>query len=585
MRTGRTLKYLTSIALAVAVVGAVAVGMGVLAGGVAGQASGPSQAPDLQLVDNFRQNEIGNEPAVLVDFTFDEAVERMSSGGNFELVPIDGSEVVDGQNIASNNEANTVTVAFPTSVSQEDIARGIVQPSTVKVAGEGGETSNPLQTADVSNDGNSADPDLVNVTVNETTNSLVYAFDEPVSVNSDGGFQVYAENTSQYDGSVATDSLATPRLVNVTVDGIDVSAAVGASVTQGTVSNQTDSERTNSPDEVEVSNESAPEFSRCGNGGTTDMGDGGSADGPTQAPDLVGIDNFTYRQNPEDTNCQTLVEFDFDEPVNVQGGAGNFQMVPNDSRNFQNQVFDGNNEIIGPTNDTTSLTVPFDGRIDPATVVRGFVDPNTVRVAGEGDETANPKQAVAFNNDGNSANPDLVSVARAGENELRFTFDEEISEIGSTGSFKFYYSNATVRNSMDATITDNASVVSVEYAPKFNAGSGAVGASVANGAVIGTDTDREDGDVNQFDEETLENGTGPGPVGDFENPPTDTDGDGQYEDVNGDGQLTQADAQALYDSLGSSTVQNNVDAFDFNGDGSVTQADAQALYNEWSTAN
>ncbi|MGQ5517537.1 dockerin type I domain-containing protein [Halococcus saccharolyticus] len=798
------------------VIGAVAVGMGVLAGGVAGQASGPTQAPDLQSVDNFTNGTAGDENYTFADFTFDQPVEGADSAGNFELVPIDGSGVVDGQNIVDGNATRTITVAFPTSVSQGDIARGIVQPSTVRVAGEGDETTNPLQTADVSNDGNSVDPDLVNVTVNETTNSLVYAFDEPVSANSDGGFQVYAENTTQYDGNVATDSLATPRLVNVSFDSIDVSAAVGASVTQGTVSNQTDSDRTNSPDEVVVSNESAPEFSRCGDGGTTDMGDGGNADGPTQAPDLVGIDNFTYREKPGAESCQTLVEFDFDEPVDTQGGPGNFQLVTLDST-----IEDGNGEIVGSREDTTSLTVPFPGRIDPDTIARGFVDANTVQRLGEGDVTLNPKQAAAINDDGTTATPDIVSITEsdAPGNALLFEFDEEISEVGDTSGFNFYDANGTETDAQEVATTDDPRVLSVAFEPTDPV-STAVGGSADANAATGTDTAREDGDknkpdealvtagndtceseplgpagegptrapdlesvsgfctgniashsgqetfvnftfdepidvvgdagnvqlvrtdggeifdgvkivagndtrqltvafdddanesivargfvdantvkrvgasdatnnplqaaavsndgnstrpdlvsvtvneseenaldfrfdepigergdtsgfnyydengtevasnrlaltedpqvvivrfepaenpvsdavggsiesnavsgedgeTNQPDEVAVENGTatGPGPVGDFENPSTDTDGDGQYEDVNGDGQLTQADAQALYDSLDSSTVQNNVDAFDFNGDGSVTQADAQALYDEWSTAN
>ncbi|WP_256685740.1 dockerin type I domain-containing protein [Halococcus qingdaonensis] len=73
----------------------------------------------------------------------------------------------------------------------------------------------------------------------------------------------------------------------------------------------------------------------------------------------------------------------------------------------------------------------------------------------------------------------------------------------------------------------------------------------------------------------------PEPVGEFENPPQDLDEDGKYEDVDGDGELTKADAQALYDNLDDPAVKNNPDAFDFNGEGKVTQADAQALYAKW----
>jgi len=68
------------------------------------------------------------------------------------------------------------------------------------------------------------------------------------------------------------------------------------------------------------------------------------------------------------------------------------------------------------------------------------------------------------------------------------------------------------------------------------------------------------------------------PIGDFENPPTDPDGDGLYEDVNGDGDVNVGDAQAIFSNSDDPVVQNNVDAFDYNGDGSVNVGDAQALF-------
>jgi hypothetical protein len=72
--------------------------------------------------------------------------------------------------------------------------------------------------------------------------------------------------------------------------------------------------------------------------------------------------------------------------------------------------------------------------------------------------------------------------------------------------------------------------------------------------------------------------TGPGPVGDFDDAPTDPDGDGKYEDVNGDGNVDVLDAQAIFANSQDSEVQNNVAAFDFNDDGSVNVLDAQALF-------
>jgi hypothetical protein len=71
---------------------------------------------------------------------------------------------------------------------------------------------------------------------------------------------------------------------------------------------------------------------------------------------------------------------------------------------------------------------------------------------------------------------------------------------------------------------------------------------------------------------------GPGPVGGFENAPTDPDGDGKYEDVNGDGSVDVGDAQAIFSNAQDPVVQNNVAAFDYNGDGSVDVGDAQALF-------
>jgi PKD repeat protein len=74
--------------------------------------------------------------------------------------------------------------------------------------------------------------------------------------------------------------------------------------------------------------------------------------------------------------------------------------------------------------------------------------------------------------------------------------------------------------------------------------------------------------------------SGPPPVGDFENPPTDPDGDGLYEDINGDGTFDTVDVQALFANLDDPVVQNNPDAFDFNGDGEVDVVDVQRLFNE-----
>jgi PKD repeat protein len=69
-------------------------------------------------------------------------------------------------------------------------------------------------------------------------------------------------------------------------------------------------------------------------------------------------------------------------------------------------------------------------------------------------------------------------------------------------------------------------------------------------------------------------------VGGFSSPVTDADEDGQYEDINGDGNFNIVDVQALFANLDDDAVQNNPDKFDFNNDGVVNIVDVQALFFE-----
>lgn len=60
----------------------------------------------------------------------------------------------------------------------------------------------------------------------------------------------------------------------------------------------------------------------------------------------------------------------------------------------------------------------------------------------------------------------------------------------------------------------------------------------------------------------------------------DPDGDGRYEDVNGDGQTDVFDAITYYNNRNSDTIRNNTVQFDFDGDGTAgTVFDAIELYN------
>jgi PKD repeat protein len=74
--------------------------------------------------------------------------------------------------------------------------------------------------------------------------------------------------------------------------------------------------------------------------------------------------------------------------------------------------------------------------------------------------------------------------------------------------------------------------------------------------------------------------TGPASVGSSSASPQDPDGDGLYEDVNGNGRVDYDDVVTLFNNLENSNVKSNARAFDFNGNEQLDYADLVALYEE-----
>ena len=64
------------------------------------------------------------------------------------------------------------------------------------------------------------------------------------------------------------------------------------------------------------------------------------------------------------------------------------------------------------------------------------------------------------------------------------------------------------------------------------------------------------------------------------NPPTDPDGDGIYEDLNGNGRLDFADVVLYFNQMTWIAANEPVSAFDLNGNGRIDFADIVALFNE-----
>ena len=62
-------------------------------------------------------------------------------------------------------------------------------------------------------------------------------------------------------------------------------------------------------------------------------------------------------------------------------------------------------------------------------------------------------------------------------------------------------------------------------------------------------------------------------------PPTDVDGDGEYEDINGDGTVDIVDVSAFFEHYADDVVQNqDTAAFDFTNDGAIDIADVNRLF-------
>ena len=203
--------------------------------------------PDLLKVTNFRSGtptDDGN-PRTFVDYTFDRAPEL--SGGdvtNFNLIPTNGGSVLNAKELIEGENTKTYTIAYLGTIAKTDIARGFIDSGTVRIAGE--EETNPLQSVDVSNSGNTTDPDLVSVIPSFSTNELVYTFDQTVNIDDDAGFGFYNRQGKEFDGAIARQLNST----TVAVEFVDVrvASAAGATVDNGAVADLQDD--SNQPDEV-----------------------------------------------------------------------------------------------------------------------------------------------------------------------------------------------------------------------------------------------------------------------------------------------------------------------------------------------
>lgn len=219
--------------------------------------SGPTEAPDLESVGNFRAGPATDDggPQTLVDFAFDQAA--YLNGGdrsNFQIVPLDAGDALSGSTNAVPAEDpegdNVVTVLFPGDLDPADFARGYVDTGTVNsdpnnVGNEA--PANINQAANISPNTKTENPDLVRVR-SGANGSLIFEFDEPLTdddvVQNNSGLRVYFSETEQAGTIREAGAIRVERVNSRSLraffgedlpEGKMLDDAVGAFVRQGTV--------------------------------------------------------------------------------------------------------------------------------------------------------------------------------------------------------------------------------------------------------------------------------------------------------------------------------------------------------------
>lgn len=442
--------------------------------GELGDGSGPTEAPDVVSVGNFRRGPFtdGFEPTTCVDFVFDQ-VAYLNGGtfSNFHLVPLDGGDALDGSTnqTADSDESGdrVVTIVFPGDLSPSDFARGYVDSEVVNSNESNVSSDDPTninQSAAVSPNTKTENPDLISI--RRDGDSFLFEFDEDLTTDdvaqNSSGLRLYfpeakQQSTIPFASSAGVD-VVDARTLRAFYDTYPAdygpSDAVGGYAVQGTVQAASGSRGGN--DGVNAFDELAPvsveDASVCEP--SADVGGTGDGSGPTEAPDLLTIDNFRDGPRTSQFEPTTCVDFTFDQIAYLNGGdRSNFQLVPLDA----SDALSGTTNVT-PTQDQDPsgdniVTVIFPGDLSPSDFARGYVDTGVLNSAESNISSDNPlniNQAANIDPNVFTENPDLVqnlqAVERQSEVWLYFEFDEALTDddvIQSTSGLRIYFPSTT----------------------------------------------------------------------------------------------------------------------------------------------
>ncbi|MFC4405905.1 thermonuclease family protein [Haloarchaeobius iranensis] len=212
-----------------------------------------------------------------------------------------------------------------------------------------------------------------------------------------------------------------------------------------------------------------------------------------------------------------------------------------------------------------------------------------------GDEPTAPTLSVSFpeRSGAGSAVPADLSLSNAPDGLAGFDVTVSIADTGVVTASDVSFDDAFPDSTTAASISGDGSTVSLEAADiEDNVGTGATDVPLATislepqsdgttGLDLGIEAlDADDGSV--IDAETSTGDLTIAPVeriGDNDLP-TDPDGDGVYEDLNGNGQLDFDDVAVFFEHREEDAIQDYVDSFDFNDNGRIDFDDITTLFEE-----
>lgn len=422
--------------------------------GGTGDGSGPTEAPDLLSVNNFRRGPFTAkfDTTTCVDFVFDQVAYVNGKNSDFGLIPLDAGPLVEGSTeiILDSNvdpEAdNIVTIPISGEVKPEDFARGYVATGLVNddcCTINSDHPTNFVQSSDVSPNTETTAPEITSVTRDGDT--FLFEFNkiltETVPID-DRGFKVFFPQAmnqqnipfASSSGAIRVDYYTARVFFNRLPSEYTAKEVVGAAVEKETVQ---------AVDETGTANDGKNAFDMTRTIGvqrdefcapSASIGDTGDGSGPTEAPDLMAVDNF--RQGPytmefEPTTC---VDFVFDQAAFVNGGkTSDFGLIPSTGAQplYGEAQFplDSSKDPVGDK----IITIVFKGLLTETDFARGLVDSGIVnddccRV--DFNSPFNIKQSEPVGMDATTENPDLESVVNTIGSPMfmNYTFDEPIRD-------------------------------------------------------------------------------------------------------------------------------------------------------------